>query len=91
MELRDCAFPLLEDIVTSDNADVAFADADYALLVGARPRGPGMERGDLLLANAEIFSTQGKALNEHANRNVKVLVVGNPANTNALIAMHNAP
>jgi malate dehydrogenase len=91
MELRDCAFPLLEDIATSDNADVAFAGADYALLVGARPRGPGMERGDLLLANAEIFSTQGKALNEHASREVKVLVVGNPANTNALIAMHNAP
>ena len=91
MELRDCAFPLLEDIVTSDKADVAFAGADYALLVGARPRGPGMERGDLLLANAEIFSTQGKALNEHASRQVKVLVVGNPANTNALIAMHNAP
>lgn len=91
MELRDCAFPLLDDVVTSDKADVAFAGADYALLVGARPRGPGMERGDLLLANAEIFSTQGKALNEHANRDVKVLVVGNPANTNALIAMHNAP
>lgn len=91
MELRDCAFPLLEDIVTSDKADVALAGVDYALLVGARPRGPGMERGDLLLANAEIFSTQGKALNEHASRQVKVLVVGNPANTNALIAMHNAP
>jgi malate dehydrogenase len=91
MELRDCAFPLLEDIITSDKADAAFAGVDYALLVGARPRGPGMERGDLLLANAEIFSTQGKALNKHASRDVRVLVVGNPANTNALIAMHNAP
>ncbi len=91
MELRDCAFPLLDSVVTTDKADVAFRDADYALLVGARPRGPGMERGDLLLANAEIFSSQGRALNAHASRNVKVLVVGNPANTNALIAIRNAP
>jgi malate dehydrogenase len=91
MELRDCAFPLLENVLISDKAEVAFRDADIVLLVGARPRTAGMERGDLLLANAQIFSMQGKALNEHANRNVKVLVVGNPANTNALIAMHNAP
>ncbi|MFQ6023509.1 MAG: malate dehydrogenase [Acidiferrobacterales bacterium] len=91
MELRDCAFPLLEDIVTTDQAEVAFRDADIALLVGAMPRGPGMERGDLLQANATIFSAQGQALNEHANRDVKALVVGNPANTNALIAMRNAP
>jgi malate dehydrogenase len=91
MELDDCAFPLLHGIVQTDNADVAFKDADYALLVGARPRGPGMERKDLLEANAAIFSTQGKALNDHASRDVKVLVVGNPANTNALIAYKNAP
>jgi malate dehydrogenase len=91
MELRDCAFPLLDNVVTTDKAETAFRDADYALLVGARPRGPGMERGDLLLANAEIFSTQGRALNTHASRDVKVLVVGNPANTNALIALRNAP
>jgi malate dehydrogenase len=91
MELRDCAFPLLDNVVTTDQAETAFRDVDYALLVGARPRGPGMERGDLLLANAEIFSSQGRALNAHASRNVKVLVVGNPANTNALIAMRNAP
>ncbi|MFQ5936999.1 MAG: malate dehydrogenase [Acidiferrobacterales bacterium] len=90
MELRDCAFPLLEDVLTTDRPDVAFRDVDFALLVGARPRGPGMERGDLLLANAEIFSTQGRALSEHASRNVKILVVGNPVNTNALIAMSNA-
>ncbi|MFB3087045.1 MAG: malate dehydrogenase [Acidiferrobacterales bacterium] len=91
MELRDCALPLLEDVITTDEPATAFRDADFALLVGARPRGPGMERGDLLQANATIFSAQGKALNEHASRNVKVLVVGNPANTNALITMHNAP
>ena len=91
MELRDCAFPLLEDIVVTDQAETAFRDADFALLVGAKPRGPGMERADLLQANAAIFSAQGKALNEWASRDVKVLVVGNPANTNALIAMHNAP
>lgn len=91
MELRDCAFPLLDGVVSSDQAEVAFRDADIALLVGAKPRGPGMERGDLLQANAAIFSAQGKALNECANRSVKMLVVGNPANTNALIAMRNAP
>jgi malate dehydrogenase len=91
MELRDCAFPLLEDIVVTDQAETAFREADFALLVGAKPRGAGMERADLLQANATIFSAQGKALNECASRDVKVLVVGNPANTNALIAMHNAP
>jgi len=91
MELNDCAFPLLEGIVMSDDPVVAFKDIDYAFLVGARPRGPGMERKDLLEANAEIFSGQGKALNEVAKKGVKVLVVGNPANTNALIAMKNAP
>lgn len=91
MELEDCAFPLLAGVVQTDDANVAFKDADYALLVGARPRGPGMERKDLLEANAAIFSAQGKALNDHASRQVKVLVVGNPANTNALIAQRNAP
>ncbi len=91
MELDDCAFPLLAGMVQTDDPNVAFKDADYALLVGARPRGPGMERKDLLEANAAIFSVQGKALNDHANRAVKVLVVGNPANTNALIAQRNAP
>ncbi len=91
MELNDCAFPLVHSIVATDDPDVAFKDADYALLVGARPRGPGMERKDLLEANAAIFSVQGKALNAHASRQVKVLVVGNPANTNALIARENAP
>jgi len=91
MELNDCAFPLLHGIVTSDQPDTAFKDADFALLVGARPRGPGMERKDLLEANAAIFSVQGKALNDHASRDVKVLVVGNPANTNSLIAQQNAP
>ncbi|NLO79295.1 MAG: malate dehydrogenase [Xanthomonadaceae bacterium] len=91
MELEDCSFPLLAGIVTTDKPEVAFKDADYALLVGARPRGPGMERKDLLEANAAIFSEQGKALNEVASRQVKVLVVGNPANTNALIAQRNAP
>lgn len=91
MELEDCAFPLLAGISTSDKAEEAFKDADYALLVGARPRGPGMERKDLLEANAAIFSAQGKALNAVASRKVKVLVVGNPANTNALIAQRNAP
>jgi malate dehydrogenase len=91
MELNDCAFPLLHGIVTSDQASVAFKDAEYALLVGSRPRGPGMERKDLLEANGAIFTAQGKALNDVASRNVKVLVVGNPANTNALIAMKNAP
>jgi malate dehydrogenase len=90
MELEDCAFDSLHDIAASDRADVAFRDAHYALLVGARPRGPGMERKDLLLENAKIFSAQGKALDEVADRGVKVLVVGNPANTNALIARENA-
>jgi len=91
MELEDCAFPLLKGLVCTDNAEEAFKDADYALLVGARPRGPGMERKDLLEANAAIFSAQGKAINKVASRDIKVLVVGNPANTNALIAQRNAP
>lgn len=91
MELNDCAFPLLAGVETSDDPSVAFEDADYAMLVGARPRGKGMERSDLLQANAEIFSVQGKALNEKASRDVRILVVGNPANTNALIASRNAP
>ncbi len=91
MELEDCAFPTLAGIVCTDDPNVAFKDTDYALLVGARPRGPGMERKDLLEANAQIFSVQGKALNDHASRDVRVLVVGNPANTNALIAQSNAP
>lgn len=91
MELDDCAFPLLQGIVTSDDPAIAFADAEFAMLVGARPRGPGMERKDLLTENARIFSVQGKALNESASRDVRVLVVGNPANTNALIASANAP
>ena len=91
MELDDCAFPLLADIICTDAPHVAFKDADYALLVGARPRGPGMERKDLLEANAAIFSVQGKAINDSASKNIKVLVVGNPANTNALIAQRNAP
>lgn len=91
MELNDCAFPLLHGIVATDDANVAFKDADFALLVGARPRGPGMERKDLLAANGKIFGPQGKAIGEHASRDVKVLVVGNPANTNALIAQQSAP
>ena len=91
MELNDCAFPLLHGIVATDDANVAFKDADFAYLVGARPRGPGMERKDLLEANGAIFGPQGKAINDHAKRDVKVLVVGNPANTNALIAQQNAP
>jgi malate dehydrogenase len=91
MELDDCAFPLLAGTVETDDANVAFKDTDYALLVGSRPRGPGMERKDLLEANAAIFSVQGKALNSHASRGVKTLVVGNPANTNCLIAQRNAP
>ncbi len=91
MELDDCAFPLLADVICTDDPKVAFKDTDYALLVGARPRGPGMERKDLLEANAAIFSVQGKAINDVASRNIKVLVVGNPANTNALIAQRNAP
>jgi len=91
MELEDCAFPTLAGMVGTDDPKVAFKDADYALLVGARPRGPGMERKDLLLENAKIFTEQGKALNEVASRDVRVLVVGNPANTNAYIAMKSAP
>ena len=91
MELEDCAFPLLAGMVCTDQAEVAFKDTDFALLVGARPRGSGMERKDLLEANAAIFSSQGKAINDHASRDIKVLVVGNPANTNALIAQRNAP
>ncbi len=91
MELNDCAFPLLAGIVQTDDPNVAFKDADYALLVGAMPRKQGMERKDLLEANGGIFGPQGKAINDHASRDVKVLVVGNPANTNALIAQMNAP
>jgi malate dehydrogenase len=91
MELEDCAFPLLAGMEAHSDANTAFKDTDYALLVGARPRGPGMERADLLAANAQIFTAQGKALNSVASRNVKVLVVGNPANTNAYIAMKSAP
>lgn len=91
MELNDCAFPTLHGVVATDDVNVAFKDVDYALLVGARPRGPGMERKDLLEANGAIFAPQGKALNDHAKRDVRVLVVGNPANTNALIAQQNAP
>ncbi|MBT9461563.1 MAG: malate dehydrogenase [Rugosibacter sp.] len=91
MELDDCAFPTLVGMVGTDDPKVAFKDADYALLVGAKPRGPGMERKDLLMENAKIFIEQGRALNDVASRNVKVLVVGNPANTNAYIAMKSAP
>lgn len=91
MELNDCAFPTLTSVVATDQPDVAFKDTDYALLVGAKPRGPGMERADLLIGNAQIFSGQGKALNNHASKDIKILVVGNPANTNALIAQQNAP
>ncbi|MAI90798.1 malate dehydrogenase [Ponticaulis sp.] len=91
MELNDCAFPTLAGIVPTDDPNVAFKDADYALLVGAMPRKAGMERKDLLEANGGIFGPQGKAINDHASRDVKVLVVGNPANTNALIAQQNAP
>lgn len=91
MELEDCAFPLVTDIIPSDDPNVAFKDVDYAMLVGSRPRSKGMERKDLIEANAAIFSVQGKALNDHADRAVKILVVGNPANTNSLIAQRNAP
>ncbi len=91
MELNDCAFPLLVGVVTTDDPNIAFKDVDYALLVGAMPRKEGMERKDLLEANGGIFAPQGKAINDHASRDVKVLVVGNPANTNALIAQQNAP
>lgn len=91
MEIDDCAFPLATDFVLTDNISTAFKDVDYALLVGAKPRGPGMERSDLLEANGGIFKLQGSGLNENANRDVKVLVVGNPANTNAYTAMVSAP
>ncbi len=91
MELEDCAFPLLAGITTSDDPNVAFGDANIALLVGARPRSKGMERKDLLEANGAIFTVQGKALSDNAGKDIRVLVVGNPANTNALITMHNAP
>ena len=91
MELQDGAFPLLHDVVATDDPNVAFAGAEVAMLVGSRPRGPGMERKDLLEANGAIFTVQGRALNEHASRDVKVLVVGNPANTNCLIALRSAP
>ncbi|MBS1269584.1 MAG: malate dehydrogenase [Gammaproteobacteria bacterium] len=91
MELDDCAFPLLRGVIATDDAEEGFGDAEYALLIGAKPRGPGMERKDLLQGNARIFSGQGKALNAAASRDVRVLVVGNPANTNALIAQSNAP
>lgn len=91
MELDDCAFPLLAGVVCTDDPSIGFKDTDYALLVGARPRGPGMERKDLLEANAAIFSVQGKAINDNASKDIKVLVVGNPANTNALITQRNAP
>ena len=91
MEIDDCAFPLVRGIVPTDDPNTAFEGTDYALLVGSRPRGPGMERSELMEANAAIFSVQGRALNEQASRDVKVLVVGNPANTNCLIAQRNAP
>lgn len=91
MELEDCAFPLLHEIIVTADLDVAFRDADYAFLVGAKPRGPGMERKNLIMDNGQIFAPQGKAINERASRNIKVLVVGNPANTNCLIAMSHAP
>ncbi len=91
MEINDCAYPLLAGVVTTDDPNVAFGDASYAMLVGARPRGKGMERGDLLAENGKIFGPQGKALNDNAKRDVRVLVIGNPANTNCLIAMRNAP
>ena len=91
MELEDCAFPLLHDIVLTDDPAIGFREADYAILIGAKPRGKGMERKDLITENAKIFSAQGRAINDHASRDVRVLVVGNPANTNALIACSNAP
>ena len=91
MELDDCAFPLLAGMVLTDDANVAFADANWALLVGARPRSKGMERKDLLSANGAIFTVQGKAINDNAATDIRVLVVGNPANTNAFIAMRSAP
>lgn len=91
MELLDCAFPLLENVITTSDIETGFKDTDYALLVGSKPRTKGMERSDLLGDNGKIFGPQGRAINNHASRNVKVLVIGNPANTNALIAMNNAP
>jgi len=91
MELDDCASPLLHDVITTDDANMAFRDADYVFLVGAKPRGPGMQRKDLIKDNGTIFGPQGRAINEHAARSVKVIVIGNPANTNCLIAMQNAP
>jgi len=91
MELEDCAFSTLGKVVTTDDPSIAFGDSNFAFLVGAKPRGPGMERSDLLIENAQIFSAQGKAINDNADQNIKVLVVGNPANTNALIAASNAP
>ncbi len=91
MELEDCALPLLHDIVLTDDPSIGFREADYAILIGAKPRSKGMERNDLITENARIFSAQGRAINDHASRNVRVLVVGNPANTNALIAASNAP
>ncbi len=91
MEINDCAYPLVQDIVVTDDAETGFGDADYAMLVGAKPRSKGMERGDLLKENGKIFKPQGKAINDCARKSVKVLVIGNPANTNALIAMNNAP
>ena len=91
MEMEDCAFPLVHDVVLTDDPKVGFRDTDYALLVGAKPRTKGMERSDLISENARIFSTQGRAINEHASREVRVMVVGNPANTNAMIAAANAP
>ena len=91
MELRDCAFPLLQEIVTTADINIGFKDVDYALLIGSMPRTKGMERSDLLSANGKIFAPQGRAINDHASRDVKVLIVGNPANTNALIAVSNAP
>lgn len=91
MELEDCAFPLLHEIIVTADADIAFRDVDYAFLVGSKPRGPGMERKDLILDNGNIFAPQGRAINEQASRDIKVLVVGNPANTNCLIAMTHAP
>ncbi len=90
MELEDCAFSTLGKVVTTDDPSIAFGDSNFAFLVGAKPRGPGMERSDLLIENAQIFSAQGKAINDNANQNIKVLIVGNPANTNALIAASNA-
>jgi len=91
MELKDCAFPLVADIRPTTKVEEAFDQADVAILVGAKPRGPGMERKDLLTANAQIFKAQGEAIDKFAKKNIKVLVVGNPANTNALIASHYAP